>query len=125
MVQEVYEKGYGTEVGVKKDNSTLNSDESTFTFASSVATLPFSPNMNISSHSFIIPFFIIPICLSAACLHCHAPSLLHRGASSSCSFALVMYVLVSLIHFSSPLFVSFSPVSQNENKITSVVTWQK
>lgn len=84
----------------KKENSTLNSDESAFTFASSVATLHLSPNMNFSSHSSIIPFFIIPICLSAACLHCNAPSLLHRGASSSC--ALLMCVHMSLIHLSSP-----------------------
>lgn len=104
-----------------RKNSTVNSAQSWFTFASSLFHL--SANMNISSPAFIIPFFIIPVCLSAACLHCNAPSLLHHWASSSCSFALVMYVHMSLIHFRS-LFLFHFHLSLRL-KIPSVVTQQK
>lgn len=68
-------------------------------------------------------FFIIPICLSAACLHCHAPSLRHRRASASCSFALVTYVHMSPIHFRS-LFLFHFHLSVRM-KIASVVAQQK
>lgn len=117
-------ESYRAEIGLhhaQRKNSTVNSAENSFTFASSLFHL--SPNMNISSPAFIIPFFIIPICLSAACLHCNAPSLLHHWAPSSCSFALVMYVHMSLIHFRS-LFLFHFHLSVRM-KITSVVTQRK
>lgn len=117
---ESYRAGTGLHRAQRK-NSTVKSAEGSFTFASSLLHL--SPTMNISSPPFIIPFFIIPVCLSAAGLHCHAPSLLHRRASSFCYFALVMYVHMSLIP-SRSLFLFHFHLSVGM-KITSVADQQK
>lgn len=110
---------YCAEIGLhhcRGKNSTGNAAESSFTLASSLFHL--SPNMNISSPPFIIPFLHYPH-LPLSCMPSLSCSL--TAAPPSLGFLLLRLGNVCS-HVSDPLqeplFVSFSPVSQDENRLS-------